>query len=614
MLICEEPVSIACVIVLYFMAKIFDLFRKLNILLSKPQKYLGLVVFICSILAAVFELLGVSVIVPLINVLVDPQQLLNNKYVLIIIPNSTNTTTSITEENRRMLVIFVIIGVIIIYLIKNAFFIFNTWLKNKYAFKVQREMSVAMMKKYISNGYQFFLNHNYSELRQGIDGDVRSLYYIVSGILQIITQVLIVGLIGIYMLYKDWKLATGAIVTGAMCILLVLGIFRRKMAEGGKISRKMAIAVEKTMEETLHGIKLVLLSHKDKYFTDKFNDEVVRRNRIDVAITTGSEVPMYIIEAVSITGIMLSLCTRIISMDNPEAYVAVLGSFAVGMFRILPAIGKLSSSVNSIISSIPGLNSIYKNMMLESTSAGMCDRVIQISKKEMLADRIEAKNISFKYAGSDKVIFDKVSFVIDKGTSVGIIGESGAGKSTLADILLGLLAPTSGEILIDDVSMTSLYASEWKGIGYVPQTIFLTDSTIAENVAYGIDEYGIDREKVREALARANVLEFVETLPEAMDTMVGDRGVRLSGGQRQRIGIARALYTSPDILILDEATSALDNDTEKAVMEAIERLQGEITLIIIAHRLSTIKNCDRILEVKNGHIYERNIEEIQNES
>ncbi|MCR4754346.1 MAG: ABC transporter ATP-binding protein/permease [Lachnospiraceae bacterium] len=570
---------------------------------------MGLLVLASSILAAIMELLGVSVIVPLINALVNPNGLYNNA-ILGGFLSSYNIEIGTTEYGRNKLVVIVFSGVITIYLLKNIFFVFNTWLKNKYAFKVQREISVTMMRKYINNGYSFFLNHNYSELRQGIDGDVRALYYIISGILQIFTQTLIVGLIGIYMLLEDIELAIGAILTGLFCVFFVLGIFRRKMTENGKKSRELAIKAEKTMEETLHGIKLVLLSHKEHFFIEKFNREIVMRNRIDSAITTGSEIPMYIIEAISISGIMVSLCVRILSMGNPELYVAVLGSFAVGVFRILPAIGKISSSVNGIISSAPGLNSIYQNIIIEKndslieSSERLCDIEMDFSNK------IEVKSVSFKYSGSNRIILNNVSFTIKRGESIGIIGESGAGKSTLADILLGLLAPSSGEVLVDNINISYLYKGRWKGIGYVPQTIFLTDSTIAENVAYGVLNGDIDRNKVESALDRANVFDFIKSLPLGIDTVVGDRGVRLSGGQRQRIGIARALYTTPDIIILDEATSALDNETEKAVMDAIEKLQGTITMVIIAHRLSTIRKCDRVLEIKNGHIKERKVEDL----
>ncbi len=583
------------------MKKTLDLVKKLNELLNRQQKMLGILVLVCSMMAAVLELLGVSVIIPLIDVLVNPQELLNSKYVSMILSNS-RLMTDITEANTDSLVIYVIIGVIVVYLLKNAFFIFNTWLKNKYAFKIQREMSVNMMKKYMNSGYAFFLNHNYSELRQGIDGDVKSLYYIISGILQVVTQILIVAFIGIYMLYKDWQLATGAIITGIVCLILILGIFRNQMIKSGKILRELSIKAEKTMEETLHGIKLVMIYHKENYFVSKYNEEVTKRNREDVIKTAGAEYPMYIIEAISITGIMISLCVKILSLDNPATYVAILGSFAVGMFRILPAIGKISSTVNSIIASMPGLDSVYNNLACYPVIENTIPKTGKVSND--FTDRIEGKNIEFHYENSEKLILDKIEFKIKKGESIGIVGGSGAGKSTLADILLGLLKPTAGELLVDGNDMSYLYSEGWDRIGYVPQTIFLTDSTIAENVAYGIDHENIDINAVRQALAKANILEFVESLPDGLDSMVGDRGVRLSGGQRQRIGIARALYTSPDILILDEATSALDNETEKAVMEAIERLQGEMTLIIIAHRLSTIQNCDRIIEIKDGHIYE----------
>ncbi len=581
------------------MKNAIELTRKLNRILTRPQKLLGILVFICSIIAAVFELLGVSVIVPLIDVLVNPEELMKNRYIAMVLPDRM-------MDNRNTLVVFVIAGVIIIYLIKNLFFIFNTWLKNKYAFKIQREISVAMMKKYINNGYQFFLNHNYSELRQGMDGDVRALYYIVSGILQITTQILIVGLIGIYMLCKDWKLATGAIITGVLCLILILGLFRRLMAKSGKLLRDLSIKAEKTMEETLHGIKLVLIAHKEQFFIDKYNDEVTKRNKVDVVKTAGSEYPIYIIEAVSITGIMISMCIRVLSMEDPAAYVAVLGSLAVGMFRILPAIGKISSTVNAIISSGPSLDAIYDNLTSVKEEIQEAKTICDASLSDMHFEKcIEGQNIEFKYQGSEEFVLKGIDFCIEKGSSVGIIGESGAGKSTFADIILGLLKPSSGRLFIDGVDIAQLYAAGWGGIGYVPQTIFLTDSTIAENVAYGVELKDIDEIRVRQALDRASVLGFIDSLPDGMNTVVGDRGVRLSGGQRQRIGIARALYTAPEILILDEATSALDNDTEQEVMEAIERLQGEITMIIIAHRLSTIKKCDYIIEVKDGKIEQK---------
>ncbi len=580
-----------------------DLFIKLNVLLNRTQKTLGLLVVSSSVISAGLELIGVSMIVPLINVLVKPEEVLSNRFFAWVF----NDTGILKSDKITSLVIGT---VIVIYLLKNAFFVFNTWLKNKYAFKIQRELSIEMMKRYFDRGYVFFLKHNYSELRQGIDGDVRSLYHIISEIIQIFVHILIVIFIGIYMIYADWRLAFGAIITGLICLIIVLGLFRRSMTESGRKLRELTVKAEKTLEETLHGIKLVMFARKESFFVDKYEKEITKRNNAEIVKTVGSEIPAYIIEAVSITGIMISIGIRTLSVDDPQGYVAVLGSFAVGMFRILPAIGRISSSTNGIIACMPGLNSIYRNFVQEDVSEFERKEEKDCVSKETFDSEISIKSVCFKYDKAGENILDSLSLKIKKGSSVAFVGESGAGKSTLADILLGLLKPQSGKMEVDDVDLSYMPDIWWNRVGYIPQTIFLTDSSILENVAYGIEKKNIDIDRVWNAIKRANLSGFVKSLPDGVNTIVGDRGVRLSGGQRQRIGIARALYTEPDILIMDEATSALDNDTERAVMDAIESLMGEITLIIIAHRLTTIKGCEHIYELKSGCLIERTYDEL----
>ena len=586
--------------------KICELLNKLNYVLDSRQKRLGVLVFVCSILAALFETLGVSIIVPLIDVLVAPEKLLKNKYIGRIAP-------AFGIDSKEGLVIAIITMVIIVYIIKNLFFIFNTWLKIKYSFMVQRELSVRMMRRYIGRGYRFFLDHNYSELRQGIDGDVRSLYYIVSNIMQISTQISLTLMISIYMLVADWKLAIGAIAAGLLCLVFIMGIYRKKMAESGRILRLLSIKAEQTMEETLHGIKEVLIARKQDFFIERFDDEVKERNKVDVVKTSGAEMPAYMIEMIAITGIMIVLCIRVLSMEDASEYVAVLGSFAVGMFRILPALGKLSSSFNSIIGSLPGLNVVYENLKDDKdANATYVSNELKDSNAEDngFDDAIRVEGLSFRYNEDTDYVLKKLNLTIKKGMSVALVGESGAGKTTLADIILDLLEPSEGKVFVDKTDIRDLSRIWWRRIGYVPQTIFLTDSTIMENVAYGVKTEDIDESKVRDALRRANLLGFIDSLDDGIHTVVGDRGVRLSGGQRQRIGIARALYNSPDILVLDEATSALDNETETAVMESVESLMGDITMIIIAHRLTTIRNCDMIYEIKGGKAIPRKYDEL----
>ncbi len=578
--------------------KVGDILKKLNTILSGKQKALAAVVLCCSIIAAALEALGVSVIVPLINALISPEELLKNRYIA-----AVADIFDVYEYER--LVIMVVVFVIIIYVIKNLFFVFNAWIKVKYSFKIQREMAIAMMKKYMRRGYPFFLDHNYGELRQGINGDVDSLYYIISNLFQLITQILMIAFIGIYMLCVDWVLALGAIISGGLCILLILLVFRKRMAVAGELLRIRCIKTEQTLEEILHGIKEVLISRRQKFFVNKYNREVIERNNVNTSKTMGAEIPAYLIEMISITGIMIILCIRVLSISDARSYVSVLGSFAVGMFRILPGLGKISTSINQIISSIPGLDSVYHNIVTDDGEEILGDEfdtddTENLSGGEHFDKSIEIKEVSFKYANNSRLILDKADVVIPKGASVAFVGESGAGKSTLADVILGLLKPCSGEVLIDGQSIYDMNDTWWRKIGYIPQSIFLTDATILENVGYGLYKEDIDIDKAKRALEKADLWEYVSTLKDGLDTMIGDRGVRLSGGQRQRIGIARALYNSPEVLIMDEATSALDNETEKAVMESIDMLHGEITLVIIAHRLTTIKNCDYIYEINGG--------------
>lgn len=589
--------------------KVGNLLQKLFEIMSNSQKFLGLVVLACSLFAAVLETLGVSIIVPLVNVLLQPAKLLENELV-------QKLTTALGIQTNTELIVAVVVGVVIIYVFKNLYFIFFCWLKLKYACKVQRECSVYMMKSYIQRGYEFFLKKNVNELMQGVNGDVISLYQIVLGLLQIVTQVLIALFICIYMCYADWQIALGIIIAAVICLLLILVLFRKRMFQAGVKTRTHAIKASQTLLQAFHGIKEVMVMRKQRYFIKEFEDNTNKRQGAVVTQSMGAEIPAYIIEGICISGIMIILCVRIVNIPNPENFVAVLASFAVGAFRVLPALGKISNSVNTISSSIPGFNSVYDNITeARKTSDPYFEFEIEDDKSYediSFSEAISVNNVSFAYDPGTKKVLDNVNIKIRKGESVALVGESGAGKSTLADLILGVLVPDTGKILLDDTDIREIPNTWGKLVGYVPQSIYLSDASVCQNVAFGIETTEIDGERVKLALEKAELLDFVLKLPDGLNTRVGDRGVRLSGGQRQRIGIARALYHNPDILILDEATSALDNETEKAIMQAIDSLRGKLTLIIIAHRLTTIKDCDVIYEISSGNIVQRSYEELVN--
>ena len=588
--------------------KTIDALRKLFQILNKNQKILGIVVLVCSFFSAILETLGVSIIVPLVNVLLQPEQLFGISYV-------SDITDFLGIHTNNGLTALIIFAVVLVYIFKNLFFIFFSWLKYKYSCKVQRECSVYMMQSYMNRGYRFFLNRNVNELRQGVLDDVSSLYQVINGLFQMATQLMIAVFICIYMCYADWQIALGVVLSAFICLLLIFIFFRKRMLQAGIQLRHYNILASQALLQAFQGIKEVLVMRKQKYFVKEFEENTIKRQNASVVQNIGAEIPTYIIEAVCIIGIMVILGIRILNIPNPESFVAVLASFAIGAFRILPALGKISTAINMISSSTPGLNAVYENL-IEARKFNDNFFNMELEDEEKYRDltfgkAINIQNLTFSYNGEQKKVLNQLSLEIPKGKSVAFVGESGAGKSTLADLILGVLKPDEGEVLLDSVNIRKIPALWGSLIGYVPQSIYLSDTSICKNIAFGIEESEIDEDSVRAALEKAELLDFVQSLPNGIHTEVGDRGVRLSGGQRQRIGIARALYHDPEILILDEATSALDNETEMSVMEAIESLHGKMTLIIIAHRLTTIKNCDAIYEIIDGQAVIRTYEELQ---
>ncbi|MCF0128442.1 MAG: ABC transporter ATP-binding protein, partial [Pseudobutyrivibrio sp.] len=333
------------------------------------------------------------------------------------------------------------------------------------------------------------------------------------------------------------------------------------------------------------------------------------------------ECPTYVVEGMCISGIMAIIAVRLTSGADPTELIAVLAAIAVGAFRVLPYLGKVSVEITAITQAMPRVEAVYNdilateeyNRLHPEVDFNLIEDIKEVGTDDNFKDSLELRDVVFAYSSGDgnhNNILNGVSLNIKKGESIAFIGPSGAGKSTLVDVLLGLLSPGQGGVFMDGANICEVPDLWAKTIGYVPQAVFMCDDTIRRNVAFGELESEIDDTRVREALERAELGAFIDSLPEGMNTTVGDRGTRLSGGQRQRIAIARALYHRPEILVLDEATSALDNDTESAIMSAVESLHGQVTMIIVAHRLTTVKNCDRIFEVNAGKITEKTKEEV----
>ncbi len=348
-------------------------------------------------------------------------------------------------------------------------------------------------------------------------------------------------------------------------------------------------------------------------------DEVCDQSRrVQRTYSVLSTSPDRIVEGVCISGIIGIVCIRIVNdSTNMIEFIPKLATFAMAAFKILPSIGKIANRMAGIIYARPGLLSVYQNMVKsnqysEQMQQYIGNRQINTEQLEKLEFRgnLSINHVFWQYENQKAPVLTDVHLTVHKGESIAFIGASGAGKTTLSDIILGLLHPTVGTVEMDGIDVYSIPIQWAHIVGYVPQSIFLMDDTVRNNIAFGMPAETIEDEYIWNALEKAQMKEFVENLPYGLDTIVGEWGVKLSGGQRQRIAFARALYNKPEILILDEATAALDNETETAVMESIDALQGHITMIIVAHRLTTIRNCDRIYEIKDGVAVERNKNEI----
>ena len=382
----------------------------------------------------------------------------------------------------------------------------------------------------------------------------------------------------------------------ALLSLLFFQVTKRKLIFWGNQRQNIDKDVSKITLEGLTGIKTIKVLGRVTYFFSIFSQKMGARARIVSTQTTLSQLPRFFMELITILGLMMFIFFMLSSQKDVSQIITILGVFVAATFRMIPSISKIISALQVLKYYNVSLNIIYDEMKIENKEE-------QGEEEDLIfLKEIVVNNVSFRYKETLPDVLKKLNFVIKKGETIGFKGTSGSGKSTLADVIIGLYHPTQGEVTVDSKDIHKNVRTWQNKIGYVSQDIFLTDDSILKNVAFGISDEKINIKAVNEALDLAQLREFVDTLKEGAETIVGERGVQLSGGQRQRIGIARALYHQPEILILDEATASLDMATEESVMKSIDALKGQKTMLIIAHRLSTLKGCDIIYEIENGEI------------
>lgn len=564
-------------------------------ILNKKQQFYFILLFFSILLKAILETIGISVLIPFVQVILTPEKLLNNK-TLIPIFDFFNI------HSIKSVVIFVSSLVIIFYIIKNFYSLLCTYFQQKYRCHLQQHLSVSLLQEYLKRPYSFFTKTNSSILLRNIINDADGMMTCINNIFNLLTESFIVLLITIFLFLTDPLIAGGLFISMFIVLLVPTLIIGSPIRKRGALLRDYGALVYKDALQSVNGIKEIIVGNKQEFFSKKYEESYNKKSENDIISSVLSAIPARLIEAICIAALIGLVSFKVLKGNTSELMVAQLSAFAVAAFKLLPSISGISNSFNSLILSFPVLNSVYNNLNEKVEHLDYCvnNQNLSFNKK------IVFKDLSYKYENSEKWIFKDTNLTINKGDVVGIIGPSGAGKTTFVDVLLCLLKATDGNIIVDDTKLTEQNIMAWREkISYVPQSTYLLDDSIESNVAFGINKEKIDHQKVITALHDSMLSDYVDNLPLKEKSLIGERGIQMSGGQRQRLSIARALYKNPDIIIFDEATSALDETTEKEIMSSIENLIGKKTLIIIAHRLSTLKKCNRIFEVNNGKIIEK---------
>ena len=553
---------------------------------DKKQKrslvYLTFIIFIDSFV----ELLGVTVILPFINAVIAPEQLLQNKF-------AAWAYDTLGMKNTNEFIIVIAAMIIGVYILKNIFLVYMYNLQYKFSYYGKKQMQNTLMRYYIGQDYTFFLNLNSAELMRNINTDPEMFYTAVLNALQMASELCVSAIIVIFLMVTDVTITLGVAASLAI-MMLILSKGLKKILEGyGNDRRTYSASMIKCMQQAFGGIKEIKIANREEFFERDFEKQneiytyVIKQNSFLSAL------PKPIIEALAIAGLMGMIIVKIVMGNTNNAhFIAVLGVFAVAAFKLLPSVNKISSYYASIIHNgvvIDKIRDEYRDIEAHREARAEAEARKAEEIPVTLEKEIRVEHMEFTYPNVEEPVLSDVNVTIPKNASVAFIGPSGAGKTTFVDLILGVLTPQKGVIMTDGVDIQKGMRSWHDKIGYIPQTIYMLDDTIRNNIAFGANE-DIDDERIWEALKQAQLDDLVREMEEGLDTVIGEAGVRLSGGQRQRIGIARALYRRPEVLVLDEATSALDNETEAAVMEAIDSLQGKMTMLIIAHRLSTIRN------------------------
>ncbi len=577
--------------------------KKFASVLSSHQKLRVFQLAILMVFGGILEICSVSLIVPFMNAVMSPDETMEKWYVKAV-------CELFDLHSPRTFLIIVAFAFAFIYIFKNIYLLLEFNIQYKFVYGNMFEMQRRLLDNFIHRPYEYFLKVSSAEVMRIIGSDTAAAFGLLTTLLGAFTELVVAGMlvIAIFIITPGITICLAIILI--LLVLIINRVIKPILRNAGIENQQSAAGMNKWLLQAIQGIKELKIMNKESFFQSQYDQYGYKYVGALRKSGVYGVIPRFFIEAISMSSLFIIVAIVIYNGAELESLVPTLSAVAVAAMRLLPSANRISGALAGISYSEPMLDKMIENLKSVSGSDE-----ISLAANEVLSEtgveeyepitlnkEIKLDHITFKYPEGDKNILTDASMIIKKGEAIGVVGTTGSGKTTAIDVMLGMLNPSSGAVLVDGKDIKGNMRAWHDLIGYIPQAIFMLDDSIKGNVCFGEDKDTIDEDRLWKALEEASLADFVKTLPDGVDTQIGERGVRLSGGQRQRIGIARALYLNPSILVFDEATSALDNETEAAIMESIDKLQGTKTMVIIAHRLTTIENCDHVYRVENEKI------------
>jgi ATP-binding cassette, subfamily B, bacterial PglK len=513
----------------------------------------------------------------------------------------------------KAFVLWACFALMAIYLLKNLYLAGLAYLHSRFIYSKQARLSEELLASYLNQPYVFHLQRNSAELLRNINVDVPAVFNeVMRDVLIIITEAMIALCITLLLMAVEPISSIVVAVVLGVTTWIFYRLTRDRLGRWGTVQQRSMGQMLQWVNQSLGGIKETQILGREAYFAEAYGRSARRYGRAMGRLQTVNKFPRLFIETIAVISLLLVLALDLMDGRRPRSLLLLLSLFAAAAFRLMVALNRIVAALTTIRYFTPAVDGVYADLqrlprigprvapeLAAPGTIGQADPLAPLT----LRRSIELRDVSFTYPDAPVASLDRVSLRIQQGEAVALVGPSGAGKTTIVDVLLGLLAPSEGGVWVDDQPVADRLPQWQRQLGYIPQRIYLADDSLRRNIAFGVPDRQIDDAQIWRVLELAQLSPLVRGWPQGLDTLVGEQGQRLSGGQRQRMAIARALYPNPQVLVLDEATAALDNETERAIVTALESLRGEKTLITIAHRLSTIKHCDRIYFIKDGQVH-----------